>query len=112
MKSFTIFDPLPRGTKRDPYKHLRCTHHHHNLRGCWLPRGHSGPHDNPNLRQFQKDFTTWEDADGSYINTPDDWRALIDALIDRGRRGEFGGREDLEKEIDHTRAVQDYLKQN
>lgn len=112
MKPFTIFDPLPRGVKRDPYKHLRCTHHHHNLRACWLPRGHSGRHDNPNLRQFQGEFTSWEDSDGYYIHSREDWQAHVGRLIDRGRAGEGGNQNSLERSLERAGEVYRHLQTN
>jgi hypothetical protein len=55
-----------------------CTHHHKGLRGCMMEAGHEGPHHNPNGPQIG--FSTWEDKDGMFVNSKEDWEMLVDML--------------------------------
>jgi hypothetical protein len=58
--------------------HLRsdpesCHHFRFGLRGCTLTQGHTGPHTNG----FSRDGAWWSDEDGMYVNTREDWSALV-----------------------------------
>jgi hypothetical protein len=76
VPQFGIGDPLPAGVPYDPYKFARCAHHYRSLRGCWLPKGHSGEHHNPNLNGTE----CWDDTDGVYVNSQEDWVGLVNLL--------------------------------
>jgi len=57
-----------------------CSHAKFNLRGCTRRAGHSGSHTNINDPYGR----TWEDADGKYCETKEDWVWLIDNLTGSG----------------------------
>lgn len=60
-----------------------CSHHTFNLRGCMRPAGHSGPHTNA-WSVVTGDHKTWDDADGTYVDTHAQWVALVN-LLGRGQ---------------------------
>lgn len=56
-----------------------CNHVRFGLRGCTRLRGHTTPHYN---MWTGRDGATWNDEDGMFINSQEDWNKMVDALGD------------------------------
>jgi len=53
-----------------------CSHVKFGLRGCTRRSGHNGPHTN----MFDSKAELWDDRDGMYCETHEDWVHMIDMM--------------------------------
>ena len=60
-----------------------CSHVKFNLRGCTRRAGHTGLHENMNNPYHR----SWENEDGRYIETQEEWVALVDNIV--GSNGKY-----------------------
>lgn len=56
-----------------------CDHHMFSLRGCMLPAGHEGLHNNP-WACIMGDDLHWNDSEGVYVTTKAVWVGLVSML--------------------------------